>query len=79
MKVEDILWQTERLPRDFWISEYVLLTDEGGSESFEEAKGDMHNREWLHAKHHEMDSLHENHTHELTELPKEGNLEQVGL
>ena len=49
----------------------MLLTDEGEPESFEEAKDDTHNRKWLSAMQDEMDSLHENHTYELVELPKE--------
>ena len=48
----------------------MLLTDEGEPESFEEAKGDTHSRKWLSAMQDEMDSLHENHTYELVELPK---------
>ena len=48
----------------------MLLTDEGEPESFEEAKDDTHNRKWLSAMQDEMDSLHENHTYELVELPK---------
>ena len=48
----------------------MLLTNEGELESFEEAKEDTHNRKWLNDMQDEMDSLHENHTYELTELPK---------
>ena len=48
----------------------MLLTDEGEPESFEEAKHDTHNRKWLNAMQEEMNSLHEDHTYELTELPK---------
>ena len=47
----------------------MLLTDEGEPESFEEAKGDTHSREWLHIMQDEMDSLHENYTYNLVELP----------
>ena len=59
-----------RAPRRFPDEEHVLLTDEGEPETFEEAKEDTHNRKWLSAMQDEMDSLHENHTYELTELPK---------
>ena len=59
-----------RPPQRFSDVEHVLLTDEGELESFEEAKKDTHNRKWLSAMQDEMDSLHENHTYELTELPK---------
>ena len=46
------------------------MTDEGEPESFEEAKEDTHNRKWFSAMQGEMNSLHENHIYELTELPK---------
>ena len=46
------------------------MTNEGELESFEEAIKDTHNQKWLSAMWDEMDSLHENHTYELTELPK---------
>ena len=59
-----------RPPQRFLDAEHLLLTDEGEPESFEEAKEDTHNRKWLSAMHDEMDSLHENHTYELVELPK---------
>ena len=48
----------------------MLLTDEGEPESFEEAKENTHSRKCLSAMQDEMDSLHENHTYELVELPK---------
>ena len=60
----------KRAPQRFPDEERVLPTDEGESESFEETKNDTHNRKWLSAMQKEMDSLHENHTYELTELPK---------
>ena len=44
--------------------------DEGEPESFEEAKDNTHSRKWLSAMQDEMDSLHENPTYELVELPK---------
>ena len=59
-----------RAPRRFPDEEHVLLTDEGDPKSFQEAKEDTHNRKWLSAMQDEMDSLHENHTYELMELPK---------
>ena len=43
---------------------YMLLTNEGELESFEEAKRETHNRKWLSGM------QDENHTLELTELPK---------
>ena len=59
-----------RSPRRFPDAEHVQLADEGEPESFEEAKKDAHNTKWLSAMQDKMDSLHENHTYELTELPK---------
>ena len=48
----------------------MLLTDEGEPESFEETQEDTNSRKWLSAMQDDMDSLHENHTYELVELPK---------
>ena len=59
-----------RAPQRFPNEEHVLLTDEGELETFEEAKEDTHSRKWLSAMQDKMDSLHENHTYELTKLPK---------
>ena len=47
-----------------------MLNDEVKPDSFEEAKRDTNNHKWLSAMQDEMDSLHENHTHELPELSK---------
>ena len=46
------------------------MTDEGEPESFEEAKEDTHSKKWLSAMQDEIDSLHENYTYKLVELPK---------
>ncbi|KAG7553078.1 Zinc finger CCHC-type superfamily [Arabidopsis thaliana x Arabidopsis arenosa] len=51
-------------------SEYVLLTDGGEPESFDEALEDEHKDEWHDAMGDEMDSFAENHTFELVKLPK---------
>ena len=59
-----------RAPRRFLDEEHVLLTYKGEPETFDEAKEDTHKRKWLSAMQDEMDSLHENHTYELVELPK---------
>ena len=59
--------------------EYVLLTDEGELESFEEARKDTHCHKWLSAMQDEMDSLHENHMYELTKLPKGKTLAVIVL
>ena len=58
------------LPHAILFTKNLLLTDKGEPESFEEANQDTHSHKWLSAMHDEMDSLHENHTYELTELPK---------
>lgn len=51
-------------------SEYVLLTDGGEPESYDEALDDEHKDKWFGAMDEEMDSFEENHTFELVELPK---------
>ena len=52
------------------VNEYVLLTDEGEPEGYEEAMSDAHKKEWQSAMQDEMNSLHENHTYDLVKLPK---------
>ena len=54
------------------VSQYVLLTDEGEPQCYEEAITYVHKDKWYNAMQDEMDSLHENYTYELMELP-EGN------
>uniref|UniRef100_A0A2N9HLM6 Integrase catalytic domain-containing protein n=1 Tax=Fagus sylvatica TaxID=28930 RepID=A0A2N9HLM6_FAGSY len=51
-------------------SEYVLITDEGEPESFQEVQSHKDKQSWMKAMHEEMDSLHKNNTYELVELPK---------
>lgn len=51
-------------------SEYVLLTDGGEPESFEEALDNEDKQHWLDAMKDEMKSLHDNHTFDLVMLPK---------
>ena len=70
VKAEDIPLERGESPERFPDEERVVLTDEGEPESFEEAKNDTHNQKWLSAMQEEMDSLHENHTYELIELPR---------
>ncbi|KAL4559836.1 hypothetical protein LXL04_031982 [Taraxacum kok-saghyz] len=50
--------------------EYVLLTDGGEPECYEEAMEDEHKKKWVEAMQDEMTSLHENNTFELVKLPK---------
>ena len=62
--------RNRRAPSRFTEKEYVLLANEGEPRSFEEVKKDAHNKEWLHAMQDEIESLHDKHTYELTELQK---------
>ncbi|KAI5315215.1 hypothetical protein L3X38_044391 [Prunus dulcis] len=50
--------------------DYVLLTDWGEPECYKEALTNDQQDEWLKAMHEEMQSLHENHTYDLVNLPK---------
>ena len=50
--------------------DYVLLTDGGEPESYEEAMEDENKMKWVDAMQDEMKSLHENHSFELVKLPK---------
>ena len=52
------------------IDDYVLLTDWGEPEIYEEAMEDEHKMKWVDAMQDEMKSLHENHSFELVMLPK---------
>ena len=51
----------------------VNLIDEGEPECYEEAMTDIHKEKWYNAMREEMDSLHENLTYELMELPNGKN------
>ena len=54
-----------------YASQYILLTNEGDPECYDEAIADEHKEKWLSAIQDEMqDSLHENYTYDLIELPK---------
>jgi len=54
----------------YYPHEYVLVTDGGEPECFDEAMSHEKKSEWLKAMQEEMKSLHENHTFELVKLPK---------
>jgi len=61
----------ERQPsRRYSVDEYVLLSDGGEPESYQEAMLHDQKNEWQKAMQEEMKSLHENHTYDLVELPK---------
>jgi hypothetical protein len=51
-------------------SEYILLTEEGEPESFQEAQIHKDKVKWQDAMKDEMKSLQENDTYELVQLPK---------
>ena len=51
-------------------SNYILLTDEGEPNCFQEACKVEHSKEWKKAMEEEMNSLQENKTWELVNLPK---------
>ena len=50
--------------------EYVLLTDGGEPECYEEVMESECKYQWVEAMKDELQSLHENHTFELVKLPK---------
>ncbi|KAL4281928.1 hypothetical protein GQ457_03G023330 [Hibiscus cannabinus] len=50
--------------------EYVIVVNEGEPQSFDQAMEDDHKEQWLKAMQEEMQSLHENQTYDLVELPK---------
>ncbi|KAJ9672284.1 hypothetical protein PVL29_025767 [Vitis rotundifolia] len=50
--------------------EYLLLSDKGEPENYQEVLLHDEKKEWLRAMHEEMKSLHKNNTYELMELPK---------
>ena len=53
-----------------YASQYILLSNEGEPECYDEAIADEHKEKWLSTMQDEMDSLHENYTYDLVELPK---------
>ena len=51
--------------------EYVLLTDGGEPEYYDEAMESVDKEHWVSAMNDEMKSLYDNHTFELVKLPKD--------
>ncbi|CAH9062481.1 unnamed protein product [Cuscuta epithymum] len=51
-------------------SEYLLLTEDGEPESFQEAVSHKDKEKWLIAMQDELESLQKNQTYEIVELPK---------
>ena len=54
----------------YFVDDYVLLTDGGEPESYEEVTGYENKMKWVDVMQDEMKSLHENHSFELVKLPK---------
>ena len=52
------------------LNEYVVLTNKGEVESYEEAIFDKHKEKWLQALQDKLNFLHENKTYELAKLAK---------
>ena len=62
---------TEHQPsRKYTSDEYLLLSDGGEPESYQEVMLHDEKKEWLRAMHKEIKSLHKNNIYELMELPK---------
>ena len=62
----------ERQPSTrYSVSDYVMLTDGGEPETYQEVMSHEKKGEWLSAMQDEMNSLHENHTYDLVKLPKD--------
>ena len=59
-----------RLSPRYHTNEYVLLTDEGEPQFYEEEVEDENRAHWVGAMEDEMQSLYDNHTFELVKLPK---------
>ena len=61
----------ERFPSTRYSSdEYVMLTDVGEPETYQEATSVDEKKQWLKAMEEEMESLRENHTYDLVKLPQ---------
>ena len=52
------------------ISEYTMITKEREPKSFQEIQSHKDKQSWLKAMHEEMNSLNNNKTYDLVELPK---------
>ena len=60
----------ERKALTTYPSQYIILSNEGEPKCYDEAIDDEHREKWLSTMQNEMDSLHENNTYDLIELPK---------
>ncbi|CAL2256839.1 unnamed protein product [Prunus armeniaca] len=64
------LTRVRRPPSRYSPNDYVLLTDGGEPECYEEALTHDQQDEWLKAMHEEMQSMHENHMYDPMNLPE---------
>lgn len=63
--------ERERIPSTKYPeSEYLLLTEDGEPESFQEVVSHKEKEKWLLAMQDEMESLQKNNTYEIVELPR---------
>ena len=60
----------ERRVLTTYASQDILLTNQGEPECYNEAMNDKHEEKWLSEMQEEMNSLHEDYTYDLVELPK---------
>ncbi|PKI46705.1 hypothetical protein CRG98_032900 [Punica granatum] len=67
--VEEVPGEYEKTMTGGEIPQYVLLTDGGEPEYYDEAVAHEHKEHWLKAMNEEMNSLFENHTYDLVKLP----------
>ena len=71
MQVEPRRSLRQRVPSTRYSpNDYILLTDEGEPQYFSEALETPEKGEWMKAMEEEMNSLHENQTYDLVELPE---------
>ncbi|KAM2860463.1 hypothetical protein COP2_025757 [Malus domestica] len=62
--------RSRRPSTKYSLSEYIMLTNYGEPETYEEARTHNDSDKWMKAMESEMDSLLNNDTYELVELPK---------
>ncbi|CAL8081537.1 unnamed protein product [Prunus armeniaca] len=62
--------RVRRPPSRYSPDDYVLLTDGGEPECYKKALTHNQQDEWLKAMHEEIQSLHDNHTYDMVNLPK---------
>jgi len=71
MQVELRCFERRRKPSSKYSEEdYITLTDNGEPQNFSEAKETIEKGDWIKAMEEEINSLHENYTYDMVELPK---------